>query len=676
MELPPDFRRVFEAGPGLFLLLTPDLHILAASDAYLRATLTTREGILGRYVFDVFPDNPGDPTNLGVQTVKESMERAIRTKAPDTLPVQKYDVPQPQSEGGGFAVRYWSPVNAPILGPTGEVVYLLHRVEDVTGFVQSTQGAGPSMPGSPATPRESLDVEMYLRAQEISAALRAAETRFQLLVEGVRDYAIVMLDPAGTVISWNQGAERMMGYSASEIVGQEAGRFFTKEQQDEGRLGAILRVALESGRHEEDGVRVRREGTPFPALVTTTALLEADGTHVGFAQVTRDLSDTRRLEAQLQQKQKLEAIGQLAGGLAHDFNNLLTVIASNVAFAFSEVETDSPVREYLFEIDAAASRAAELTRQLLAFSRRQVISPKVLDLNEILRDLDRMLRRLIGEDVQCRFELAADLGRIRADRGQLEQIVMNLAANARDAMPRGGTFVLKTENVELDAEYVKTHANVEPGSYVMLTARDSGEGMSRETLEHVFEPFFSTKATGQGAGLGLAMVWGIVRQHGGAVWASSEQGQSSTFRVCLPRVDAPVEAVEHSGRRGGVRGGTETILLLDDDHGIRAAVIRLLRRSGYQVLEAPSGPDALQMAKAHDGPLHLLITDVVMPGASGPEVAAAIRAVRSGIKVLFVSGYAANVISQQGLDEAEVAFLEKPFAPNALLTKVREVLDG
>ena len=506
--------------------------------------------------------------------------------------------------------------------------------------------------------------------------VQSQATRFQLLVEGVRDYAIVMIDPRGTVISWNQGAERMYGYAANEILGQDAARFFIQQEQTDRRPDAILRVALDAGRHEEEGTRVRRDGTSFPALVTTTVLREPDGAHIGFAQVTRDLSDTRNLEAQLQQKQKLEAIGQLAGGLAHDFNNLLTVIASNVAFSFSEIDPDSPVREYLFEIDAAASRAAEVTRQLLGFSRRQVITPKVVDLNEILRNMDRMLRRLIGEDVRCHFELAAGLGRVRADRVQIEQVIMNLAANARDAMLGGGGFVLQTENVVLDEDFVRTRPSLDPGRYVMLTARDTGIGMSRDTLEHVFEPFYSAKGTGQRSGLGLGMVWGIVKQHGGAVWASSEEGQGSTFTIYLPRVDAPVEAAEPSRRWQGIRGGTETILLLDDDDAIRAAVLRLLKRGGYHVLEAPSGPEALAMARAYEGQLHMLITDVVMPETSGPRVAAEILAVRPDIKVLYVSGYAANAITQDGFDEATVAFLQKPFAPVALLAKIREVLES
>lgn len=382
----------------------------------------------------------------------------------------------------------------------------------------------------------------------------------------------------------------------------------------------------------------------------------------------------RRSEEQLRQAQKMEAVGKLAGGVAHDFNNLLTVINGHAALSLRRLSQDDPLRRKLEAINEAGERATSLTRQLLAFSRKQIMQPKVLDLNHVIFETNKMLQRLIGEDIDLLIGLTPDLGKVKADPGQIEQVLMNLSVNARDAMPKGGKVTIETQNVYIDEEYSSRHLSVHPGRYVMLAVSDTGCGMDAATKERIFEPFFTTKETGKGTGLGLSTIYGIVKQSGGSVWVYSEVGQGTTFKIYLPCVDSPTEEFKLITDDAKATPGTETVLLVEDEEMVRNMTKEILQESGYQVLEAQHGHEALLVAERHNGPIHLMLSDVVMPQMSGRELAEQLAPVRRDMKVLYMSGYTDDAIVHHGVLDAGMAFIEKPFTPNALTRKLREVL--
>ncbi|MGH7206263.1 MAG: response regulator [Nitrospiraceae bacterium] len=383
----------------------------------------------------------------------------------------------------------------------------------------------------------------------------------------------------------------------------------------------------------------------------------------------------RKSEAQLRQAQKVESIGQLAGGIAHDFNNLLTVINSYSDMLLSETGHRSPLRHGLAEIKEAGLRAAGLTRQLLAFSRQQVLEPKVLDLNAVVQNIMKLVRRLIGEDINLSICPEPTLGRVKADPGQVEQMIMNLAVNARDAMPQGGQLTIESTNVELDDTSSRKQGSILPGPYVMLTVSDTGCGMDAQTQARIFEPFFTTKEPGRGTGLGLSTVYGIVKQSGGHIDVSSELERGTTFKIFLPRVEDEVELSEPAPARPEVLRGTETILLVEDDEMVRALGLTILQLRGYTILEARNAKEALHLAEEHQGPIHLMLTDTVMPGLSGPELAERLASIRPETKVLYTSGYTDKVKTHH-LMALSAAFLQKPYTPETLTRKIREVLNS
>ncbi|HLL81283.1 MAG TPA: PAS domain S-box protein, partial [Longimicrobium sp.] len=517
-----------------------------------------------------------------------------------------------------------------------------------------------------------------LRTEE---SLRASESQLRALFDEAA-VGMAIVDLHGRLVRTNRALQAMLGYPAEEL---QAMLFSQITHPDD--VGADWElfgdlVAGECTHYQVEKRYFRGDGAILWTHLNVSLVRDAEGAPCFTVGIIEDITERRRAEEALRQSQdellqaqKMETVGRLAGGVAHDFNNLLTVIKGNTQLLLSDLPEGSEMREDLEEIDAVSGRAAELTQQLLAFSRRQVLQMRVLDLNETVARADRLLRRLLGEDIEFRTTVDPALGAVRADPGQLEQVLMNLALNARDAMPGGGKLTLETRNVWLDDEYARRHPSVTPGAYVMVAVSDSGHGMDAETQARVFDPFFTTKEPGRGTGLGLATVYGIVRQSGGHVWVYSEVGRGTSFKVYLPRVDG-VPAAQGPGRGAGLRGGTETILLVEDEESVRRLGHRVLERAGYTVLAAAAGGEALRVAEAHAGAIHLLVTDVVMPGMSGREVAERMALLRPRAGVLFTSGYTDDAIVHHGVLDDGMAFLQKPFDPSTLLDAVRRVLDG
>jgi signal transduction histidine kinase/CheY-like chemotaxis protein len=557
LSIPPDFRVLFESAPGLYLVLTPDLRIVAVSDAYLQATMTERDVILGRQLFDVFPDNPNDPRADGVRNLKASLDRVLNSRTQDAMAVQKYDIRRPEAEGGAFEERYWSPVNSPVLGPDGLISYIIHRVEDVTEFVR------------------------------------------------------------------------------------------------------VKQMGNEEKKHAEE-FRVRAESMEAEVYARRRQLEEAN-------------------------RQRMEAIGRLAGGVAHDFNNILGIISACAELMREEEEQEALARktgapkaagktarpEYLANIKSAVERGAQLTRQLLAFSRKQIVQPRIFDLHERVKELSKLLHPLMGDDIEIVIASKSDSSFIEADPGQFDQILMNLAVNARDAMPRGGKFILETGLVQLDEHFASLHPPVVAGNYVILAVSDSGVGMDEATRCRIFEPFFTTKEIGKGTGLGLATVHGIVKQSGGHIWVYSEPGRGTSFKIYFPCAqNVPQTIPGQETELSQVRAEETTILLVEDDQIMRGLTRKMLEQNGYSVIDAPDGKSALQQARAHSGCIGLVLTDVVMPGMSGPDLAVELEQSHPGLRVVYMSGYTGELIGREELMKSGVALLEKPFTRTALLNTV------
>ncbi len=514
-------------------------------------------------------------------------------------------------------------------------------------------------------------------------ALRESEERFRVMAELLPE-VVYESDFHGNITFANQAAYEKFGYARRDLEQNFSTQQFLVEGDRERARSNMGKLAQGTSTGPFEYTALRKDRSEFPVLAYASVIVR-NGAPIGLRGIVVDITERKRaeeeckaLEAQLFQSQKMEAIGTLAGGVAHDFNNLLMVILGHGQLLLDKHAVGDPERYALELICQAGERAVGLTRQLLAFSRKQVLQPRVLNLNDLVQNVTKMLQRMIGEDVEITTVLSPDLGQVKADPGQIEQVLLNLVVNARDAMPRGGRLTIETADVQIDAEQSDRGAwQIPPGPHVQLSVSDTGVGMVPDVVSHIFEPFFTTKGVGEGTGLGLATVYGIVKQSGGSILAYSEPGRGTTFKIYLPRIETPEDlGVDTMIGAPKVPGGTETILLAEDDPGVRAIVSRHLASCGYQVLEAGNPEAALAVAANHPGPVPLLITDVVMPGASGPELAARLHAVRPDTRVLFVSGYTDGTMARHGVLPEEMMFLQKPFSKLALATKVREVLDG
>jgi len=475
---------------------------------------------------------------------------------------------------------------------------------------------------------------------------------------------------------WSPETYRIFGYDEGRpVVSLE---FFLARVHPED-CAAVLRASSEARQHGKaysvEHRILRPDGKERLVQQHAELITGRDGKAARLVGTTQDITDLRSLEGQLRHSQKLEAVGRLAGGIAHDFNNLLTAINGYCDLILDDLPAEDPMRSDLFEIRRAGERAATLTRQLLAFSRKQVLEPRVINLNTIVAGMDNMLRRLLGEDIELHTHFEPDLGLVKADPGQLEQVILNLAVNARDAMPNGGKLTIETSNAVLDEDYARKHQSIVPGSYTLLAVSDTGCGMDSETQAHLFEPFFTTKDLGKGTGLGLSMVYGIVKQSGGSIWVYSEPNQGSTFKIYLPSLQETREADATLEPPEKLADGSETVLVVEDESAVRSFTRMVLQRSGYRVIEASNGEEALSRSRAHPGEIQLLVTDMVMPGMGGRQVAEALERQRPRVRVLYLSGYTENAIGQRGALGSELPFLQKPFTMEALLHKVRQVLD-
>ncbi len=518
-----------------------------------------------------------------------------------------------------------------------------------------------------------LEIAERKRAEE---ALKLHSRVLESMAEGVN-----VADQKGLTIYTNPACDAMFGYERGELISQHTSILHAQSREDTARtIGEVMESAkTEAGWSGEFNNR-KKDGTAFITHATMSVLEVGDKRH--WISVQEDITERkqaeealRQSEEQLRQSQKMEAVGRLAGGVAHDFNNLLTAIIGYSDMLLEQLEEKNPLAGDVHEIRKAGERAATLTNQLLAFRRRQVLQPRVLDLNDVVTDMEKMRRRLIGEDIELVTHPDPGLGRVKADPGGIEQVIMNLAVNARDAMPDGGKLTIETSNVELDESYSRNHIAIRPGPFVMLAVTDNGIGMTSETQSRIFEPFFTTKEKGKGTGLGLSTIYGIVKQSGGNIWVYSELGKGTTFKIYLPRVEEAVTPVQTARPKSEVSEGSETILLVEDEEVIRKLVHSILQDHGYTVLEASQGSEALRISEQYQGPIHMMLTDVVMPQMSVRMLTENLAKMRPEAKVLYVSGYTDDTIVHHGVLDEGMNFIQKPFTVSALTKKVREVLD-
>jgi two-component system, cell cycle sensor histidine kinase and response regulator CckA len=511
------------------------------------------------------------------------------------------------------------------------------------------------------------DITENVQAEE---ALRTSEERFAKAFRSSPLPIIITTRPEGRYLDVNAAALELSGYSREEVVGRTVDEL--NLWVEPGAQMSFIQKLKDSGRVTALQTTLRHRSGEIRQVELFADLIELGGSPCVLC-IARDVTEARKMEAQFRQAQKMEAVGRLAGGVAHDFNNMLAVIVGYCQILQDRFDEADPAQKHIQQIRKASHRAAGLTRQLLAFSRKQVLQPRVLNLNAVVNNLSRMLLRMIGEDISLVLVPGTPLGSITADLSQIEQVLMNLVVNSRDAMPQGGKIIIETANVDLKEDHAQHRPTVVPGAYVMLSVRDSGCGMDEQTRSQVFEPFFTTKGPGKGTGLGLSMVYGVVKQSNGYIWVESEVEKGTTFKIYFPRTDAPAGALIMETPEPAVAKGSETVLLVEDEPSLRELVVDLLTEAGYTVLDAGNVEEALKLAQKTQT-IHLLLTDVIMPTMSGSDLAARLRTLRPGLKVLYMSGYSADLIASHGVLEAETQLLEKPFTTHALLAKVRNVL--
>jgi len=513
-------------------------------------------------------------------------------------------------------------------------------------------------------------IALAIERRRSEEALRKSESVFRLLFSNNPLPTWVMDDETLQFIEVNEAAVKQYGYTAQQF--RQMG--MKDIRGEDGGSWADVQRETGAGRFQGICKHRKKDGSIFEVEMTSHRF-DYSGRRVRLV-VAQDISERHVLEQQLRQAQKMEAVGRLAGGVAHDFNNLLMVVKGHTELLMNELPAGDRTARKIAQIDRAADRAASLTKQLLAFSRMQVLQPRVMNLNAVVEDMGKLLPRLIGEDLELSIRTAADLGSIRADASQMEQVIMNLAVNARDAMPNGGRLFIETSNADLDDAYNTTHPIVQAGRYVSLAVSDTGIGMDAETQAHIFEPFFTTKEAGKGTGLGLATVYGVVKQSGGFIWVYSELGKGTSFKIYLPRVDQPEERTSAPNMSADVPRGAETILLAEDEQDVRDVAREFLESAGYTVIEARNGSEALRLAGEQNKTMDILVTDMVMPGMTGKELAQRIQSLRPGLPAIFMSGYSEQTAAESAQSNGSMYLLTKPFSRSGLLRTIREALNA
>jgi PAS domain S-box-containing protein len=625
-------RYIIEHTRGEISVLDRDLRYIYVSQRYLDSYRLKEHDIIGKCHYDVFPDIS--------EQIKDIHRRVLAGES-----ISADDEPFNRADGTTDWVRWdcrpWHEADGSI---GGLILY----------------------------------TEVVTERKQTELALRESEERFRSAFMTSPDSISISRLTDGVYLDINEGFTRVMGYTREDCIGKSSLEIsIWDDPRDRNRLVAGME---EIGYVSNMEFRFRaKDGTVRTGLLSARNL-PLNG-EMCILSVIRDITDRKqaeeertKLESQLQQAMKMEAVGRLAGGVAHDFNNLLTSIICNTELAEQELSPSDPLLHNLKETAKAAQSAASLTRQLLAFSRKQIIEPKVLNLNDLVGNVQKMLMRLIGEDIELKTVPGERLDSVKIDAGQFEQVLVNLAVNARDAMPDGGALTIETANIDLDESYCALHPQVQPGRYVMLVVSDTGHGMTDEVKKHLFEPFFTTKAIGRGTGLGLATTFGVVKQAGGSIDVYSEIGKGTTFRIFLPRVDEKASKLIRETPSLELLKGTETIFVVEDEPNLREMVIKILKRFGYSTLDAPNGDEAYMFGEKYTGRIDLLITDVVMPGMNGRELAEHLVVMHPEMKVLFTSGYTENVIVHHGVVDKNLNFIGKPYTPQGLAVKIREVL--
>ena len=658
----PDFRALFEAAPNHYLVLSPDLIIVAASDAYCRATKTDRHRLVGRNVFDMFPDNPADPAATGVSNLRASLARVLQSRRPDAMAAQKHDIRRPESEGGGFEERYWAQLNVPVLDKAGEVAWILHRAEDVTEMTRLQEKA-------------EARTAHARNQQDVIEQLRKTTSFLDAVIDNLPGMLFVKSFPDSRFVLFNRAGEELLGYARTDYLGKSDYDFFPRDQAD--HFVAKDRAVLASGEIQvtpEESISTRDQGTRLLRTIKVP-LNDKSGKAEYLLGYSEDITERKAMEQQLRQAVKMEAVGQLTGGVAHDFNNLLGIIIGNLDIAAEQAAAEPALREIILEALNGALRGAELTRRLLAFSRKQPLQPAVIDLNRGLPQIAGMLRRTLGEQVAVELHPDPALWPVKVDPAQLDEAILNLAINARDAMPKGGTVSIETHNVRLEPDYVAANPEAAPGEYVQLSVSDTGGGMSPEVVERCFEPFFTTKGIEKGTGLGLSMVYGFVKQSGGHVKIYSELGHGTTIKIYLPRSDGGAIETARPVADHAPAPGSELVLMVEDNKDLRAVTLKQLADLGYRTLEAENAKAALKIL-AERPDIDLLFTDIVMPGGmTGTELAREARRLYPRLKILLTSGYTARAMANGFHDIEGLELLNKPFRKRDLAQRLRHVLE-
>jgi PAS domain S-box-containing protein len=707
-----DFKTLFELSPNPYMLLDRELRYVAANEAYLRLTASRHEELLGRCIFDAFPHDPADPKNRSARMLRESFERVLTGRVPDTLALIPYRVPRQTDEGVVVEERYWSATHTPVLDSRGEVAFILQHTVDVTELQrlrQTVRAAGVTR--DPAVLADQMEAGVLQRArlvQETNTTLDAERRHLRRLFEQAPGFVAFLRGPEHVFELANPayyqlvGHREILGRPVLEAIPEVEGQGFTE------LLDRVLATGEPVVGRGQKLLLQRQPGAPLSEVYVDFVyqpVFEPDGTVSGIFAQGHDITEQKRAqdelrqyrehleelvrertraleeseaerhqtEAVLRQSQKMEAVGKLTGGVAHDFNNLLQVIGGNLQLLAGDITGNERAQRRLGTAIGAVERGAKLASQLLAFARRQPLEPLSLNLGRLVRGMGDLLRRALGEGIELETVIAGGLWNTYADPNQLENVILNLAINARDAMEGEGKLTIEAGNAMLDDHYAQLHPEVEPGQYVMLAISDTGSGMPPEVMERVFEPFFTTKPEGRGTGLGLSMVYGFVKQSGGHIKVYSEVGHGTTIKIYLPR-SFRAEVVATETVTGPIEGGTETLLVVEDDPEVRATVVEMLTDLGYRVLKAADGQSALAVIQSG---MHvdLLFTDVVMPGpVRSPDLARQAKALLPDLEVLFTSGYTENAIVHGGRLDPGLSLLSKPYRKEDLARKLRHLL--